>query len=204
MKHKSSQILFSHWNEKRAGRALPERSEIDPGAIRGALGDTFILAFNPLTEHPFRLAGTRVCALFGRELKGSAFRTLWSDAGEASITRLAYTAFDDRLGIVAAATGISDAGECVDLELLLLPLTHCGQTHLRLIGTLAPLTAPYWLGAHRIVQLALGEYRYLGHPHQRRASALAVAAAAPVPRMRHGLTVYDGGQAYRQNRLTQP
>jgi len=34
----------------------------------------------------FRLAGTRVCSLFGRELKGEPFGAIWSpqDAGAAS------------------------------------------------------------------------------------------------------------------------
>src|SRR3979411_214660 len=51
-------------------RRAPERGDIEPGAIRNVLGDSFIIAYDPEADHPFRLAGTRVCALFGRELKG--------------------------------------------------------------------------------------------------------------------------------------
>src|SRR5258705_7752830 len=64
MKQASSRDVFNYWNERRGGRPAPDRSEIEPGAIRRALGDTFILAFDAGAEHPFRLAGTRVCALF--------------------------------------------------------------------------------------------------------------------------------------------
>ena len=200
MKHRSSQILFQHWNDKRAHRALPERSEIDPASIRGALGDTFILAFHPLPEHPFRLAGTRICALFGRELKNSAFADLWNDnGGSMPITRLLGTACDDAVGIVAGVEGTTTDGRSLELELVILPLKHCGQTHLRLIGTLSPLLSPQWLATGHLESLTLGGYRFLGFPRE-------VAAATPMirspstaplgePRMRRGLLVYDGGQA---------
>ena len=193
MKHRSSQILFGHWNERRANRLVPERGEIDPAGIRAALGDTFILAFNPLTEHPFRLAGTRVCALFGRELKGAAFKDLWSDAGT-PITRLVATAADESVGVVAGVIGESEDGRTVELELLLLPLRHCGQSHLRLIGSLAPMSAPYWLGVTKLVELNLGDHRFVGQRTQPRQKVVALPAAAGGSRMRGGLVVYEGGR----------
>ena len=78
MKHPSICELFEYWNARRGSRAAPDRSEIEPNGIRHVLADSFILAFQPPTDHPFRVAGTRVCALFARELKGEAFLDLWS------------------------------------------------------------------------------------------------------------------------------
>ena len=49
-----------------------------PRHIRHLLGDSFILTVDAGSGHPFRLAGTRVCALFGRELKDEPFTPLWS------------------------------------------------------------------------------------------------------------------------------
>lgn len=193
MKHRSSQILFAHWNEKRANRAAPERGEIDPAGIRAALGDTFILAFNPLTEHPFRLAGTRVCALFGRELKGGAFTDLWSDAS-LPIARLVATAADESIGVVAGVIGESADGRTVELELLLLPLRHCGQSHLRLIGSLTPMTTPYWLGVTKLVALTLGDHRFVGQRSLPRQKVMAIPALAGGSRVRRGLVVYEGGR----------
>ncbi|MGB9364875.1 MAG: PAS domain-containing protein, partial [Xanthobacteraceae bacterium] len=66
MKQASSRELFGYWAARRGARAAPERGEIEPSAIRRALGDVFILEFDRRSGHPFRLAGTRVCALFGR------------------------------------------------------------------------------------------------------------------------------------------
>jgi hypothetical protein len=194
MKHRSCQILFEHWCDRRGGRRLPERSEIDPASIRQALGDTFILSFNTLANHPFRLAGTRVCALFGRELKDHGFITLWTGAARAQAETLVRAAADDSVAVLSGAIGHNVGGLKVELELLLLPLRHCGQTHLRMIGVLAPLVAPYWVGASPVTALALGEPRFLGHIEERTAPSIAPAAPASPARRRHGLTVYDGGQ----------
>jgi hypothetical protein len=194
MKHPSSQALFAHWNERRRNRSAPERAEIDPGAIRGALADSFILAFNPLTNHPFRLAGTRVCALFGRELKGQAFVDLWDPPRQRQLNDLAAVVADESIGIVAGAIGWTAEGYSVELELLLLPLSHCGRTHVRLIGVLASVSAPYWLGSSPLQTMALGAHRYL-NPAAEAAPAPAPARVEEGARLRRGLLVYDGGQA---------
>src|SRR6266478_3214259 len=77
MKQASSRELFGYWAARRGTKSAPERGEIEPSAIRRALGDVFILEFDRQDGHPFRLAGTRVCALFGRELKNEQFLNLW-------------------------------------------------------------------------------------------------------------------------------
>jgi hypothetical protein len=78
MKHAASRELYAYWEERRGRRAAPERAEIEPGAIRGALSDAFILWLDAARGHPVRLAGTRVCALFDRELRGEPFLRLWA------------------------------------------------------------------------------------------------------------------------------
>ena len=60
--HAASRELYAYWQERRGTRAAPERAEIEPGAIRQVLSDAFILALDGGAGHPFRLAGTRVCA----------------------------------------------------------------------------------------------------------------------------------------------
>ena len=70
MKHASTKTVFAHWNTRRGARPAPARAEIDPVALRHALGDTFILAADFAGELRSRLAGTRICALFCRELRG--------------------------------------------------------------------------------------------------------------------------------------
>ena len=154
MKHSSSRELFAYWNEVRGRRPAPERGDVDPGAIRGALGDSFILAVED-GEARFRLAGTRICALFCRELKGASFANLWSAQSRPAIVDLVGVATDEKAGSVAGAIGYVTDGQ-VDLELLMLPLVHHGRRASRLIGILAPLKVPYWLGVEPVRELTLG------------------------------------------------
>ena len=72
MKHEKSTSLFQYWNRLRGNRPAPRRTEIEPADIKANLADTFILEQDTRGRPMFRLAGTRLCATFGRELKGFA------------------------------------------------------------------------------------------------------------------------------------
>ena len=73
MKHATTRMIFSYWDSLRGERSAPERGEIEPGEIRHVLADTFVLEVAPERIASIRLAGTRICAFFGRELRGEAF-----------------------------------------------------------------------------------------------------------------------------------
>ena len=195
MKHSSTRELFDYWNMRRGTRSAPERGEIEPGAIRRILADTFMLTFDPRAGHPFRIAGTRVCAAFDRELKGVAFTEIWSSASRDPIRDVLATVASELVGVVAGASGRSCAGGALELEFLVLPLAHRGGASTRLLGALVPTEVPYWLGAETLGHLTLGTTRYLG-PLTGPYSAPPIAPAVPSnARVRHGLVVYDGGQA---------
>src|SRR5947209_15231835 len=115
MKHPSTRELFDYWNTRRGSRPAPERGEIEPGAIRRVLADTFMLSFDPRTGHPFRIAGTRVCAAFGRELKGVAFTDLWAGASQDSIRDVLATVATESVGVVVGASGLSCERAALDL-----------------------------------------------------------------------------------------
>jgi hypothetical protein len=202
MKHSSSRELFAHWNERRGARALPERGDIEPAVIRKSLGDTFILGAESGDDLRFRLAGTRVCALFGRELKDEAFAMLWDDAHQSSMRRLLAIVGEEAVGVVAGARGRTPEGHAADLELLLLPLRHRGRPGRRMLGMLAPVAVPFWLGSSRLELLSLGSLRHLGaHLDAAPDSGLParLIGAAARERTRHGLVVYDGGRSAPEN-----
>jgi len=162
MKHRASRELFNHWNSLRGARLAPERAEINPAAIRGALSDTVILARDERGETIFRLAGTRVCALFGRELKNQPFGPLWDARSREDIETLIEHAGAESCGVVAGAEALVEDGAPVAVELLVLPLFHRGTSDGRLIGTLAPLSAPAWLGLRTVSALRLMSWRAVG------------------------------------------
>jgi hypothetical protein len=192
MKHSSTRDLYGYWNQRRGAYAAPERADIDPTAIPRVLADTFLLGTDASGELVFRLAGTRVCALFCRELKGEDFVDLFDRASRRQIQDLAGIVCDELEATVTGVTAQIGDGSAAELELLLLPLRHRGRTDTRILGVLTPVAAPYWLGAIPVTSLSLGMLRHLG-------PAGAPAATSPPPplpagRPRHGFLVYDGGR----------
>lgn len=193
MKHASSRILYDYWNTHRRGRAAPDRAEIDPAEIAPILADAVLLGASASGEMLFRLAGTRVCGLFGRELKGLGLASLFQSADRESVRALLADIGTEPMAAVAGLSGSIAEGVGADLELLLLPLRHRGRTDIRFVGTLAPINRPYWLGVLPIRTLALGTFRSVGPlPSARRSRPII----PPVPHRRpgHGLVVYDGGR----------
>jgi hypothetical protein len=194
MKQASSRELFGYWAARRGKRAAPERGEIEPSAIRRALGDVFILEFDRGAGHPFRLAGTRVCALFGRELKSESFVDLWDEETRAQVAQLLAVVADEISGVAAGVKGRTSEGWTQDLELVLLPLMQRGDTHARMIGALTPFNAPFWLGVSRLGALTLGNVRHLDPAREMSTAARLVAGTQGLAR-RAVFTVHEGGRA---------
>jgi hypothetical protein len=193
MKHPSTRKVFDYWTERRGERTAPARGDIDPAQIRHALGDTFMLAADFVDQLRFRLAGTRVCALFCREIKGEAFNTLWSEASRRAIEELTLAVTAENAGIVAGLRGRTEDGTEIGLEMLLLPLAHAGHARIRALGVLAPFEAPYWLGEKPVVELELGTLRHIGSDIDT-PIAPRFAHAPEEVRVRHGFVVYSGGR----------
>jgi hypothetical protein len=161
----------------------------------------FMLTTDFVDEIRFRLAGTRVCALFARELKGEAFNDLWDDQSRECINGLLASVVSENEGVVAGVRGRTGHTAAIELELLLLPLEVDGKTRIRALGILAPLKPPYWLGNCPIIDLDLHTLRNIG--------AKQLFAAGPhfglpneKPRSRHGFLVYSGGRELPSDRRT--
>ncbi len=190
MKHPSNRELYDYWNEQRGSRLAPERADIEPSAIRQVLGDSFVLAADG--NYPFRLAGTRLCALFGRELKSESFLKLWERPGQTALRELLAVVMEEKAAVVASvnAATADDSVLAINLEMLLLPLAHESRSEARVLGAIAPMTVPYWLGVKSVSPLRLGMFRHIGADAAAQTPRLVAAAG----RVRHGLVVYQGGR----------
>ena len=156
MKQDATRALFEYWDALRGTRPAPERADIEPGAIRSCLANTFVLAADPEQGHLFRIAGTSVCALFGSELTRKPFETLWHAGDQRAIRDLLQTVTGDMEGVVAGVTGCNEAAETVGIEMILLPLAGSDGTAGRVLGGLTVAAPPYWLGTLPIQSLQLG------------------------------------------------
>ncbi len=145
MRHAVSKELHAYWNALRTGRSAPERNDVEPGAIRGILGDTFVLDFDS-SGFPFRIGGSRINALFLQELRGVSFLKLWREPDWPGVKfALRDVAANSQPSLLCAEARAPGAGP-LEIEVMLLPLCHHGSTHSRVLGSLSAAATPHWLG----------------------------------------------------------
>jgi hypothetical protein len=161
MKHATTRELYEYWQRLRGSRPAPDRTEIEPSDIRRVLGDTFILEAVSRTEYRFRLAGTRVCALYGRELKGKDFLAFWKGKDRDAVATLLAAVSQDAAASVFGMTGRSAHDRDLPCEILLLPIRQKGGGFTRILGSLAPMDDPYWIGIQPIMSQSITSLRLI-------------------------------------------
>lgn len=161
MKHASSRVLYDYWNRVRGERSAPERSEMKPDAIGKILGDVLILETGSTGSYKVRLAGTQICTLLGRELRGRSFIEPFAAEEQPEIQSLLDSTTGGTTPVLASIVGETEDRRLLGLELLLLPLRHHGRTDTRLIGSLAALTKPYWSTLVPLTSLRVGSSRFM-------------------------------------------
>ena len=180
MRHKKTKALLAYYGTLLAAanedadpedRLLPERTAVDPADCKGLLGDMFILEASddgPL----YRLAGTRLCALLGSELRGHGFGVGFNASETRHAALIGRTTGHDGNGRFLCTMGTDADGRRCVLETLLLPLAHEGRRCARLLGMTVvdeeeDQALPYPVGEQKVVAMR----------------AVDVWGSAPVPRL---------------------
>ena len=208
MYQNGSITLFQYWNRLRDGRPAPKRSEVEPADIKSLLADTFILERDTRGQAVFRLAGTRLCACYGRELKGFSFPSLWREKDQRLVSRLIHGVFDQKSVVLIAFEGFSRNGRTNKFELLALPLDG-GVENPRCLGVISAVEKPFWLGADPITDALIDSIRVIDPEKELLNNRPAIDVPSLVPdelaapetisalgrarRIRH-LVVFDGGR----------
>lgn len=154
MRHKTTQTVFSHFNRVRGGNSAPLRADIQPSELKSVLPDIFILEMDHGGSPVFRLAGTHVCAILGRELRGVNFNALWHGPHRHKMKLAAEAVLANQAPMVVKVRSIADEESAGDLEMLLLPLSSRPGVIDRLYGSLADLTRPPLLTERNRILLA--------------------------------------------------
>ena len=212
IKHQANREFFSYWNRLRAAGKAPEQRSMDPALIGDALPDVFILDVREPGHFEIRLAGTRLCAFWGRELRGEDILSLWQGRDREGAEMLLHAVLEDASVAIAALEGRTEAGHAVEMEMVAMPLLRRsgGHTTRRIIGALVPWTCPYWLGAEPLVRQEITSVRLVwpeapapgeavSHAHAARLFAEPDDAAPsahdlPVLQRRAHLTLLQGGR----------
>lgn len=86
--------MRDYWEELRAGRLAPLRSEVDPRAIASSLENGFILERVQPGSVRFRLAGSHLSDLMGMEVRGMPLRAFVEPAVRAAFTQTLEAVFE--------------------------------------------------------------------------------------------------------------
>ena len=111
MKHPSSREFFAYWDAQRGDARAPDRSEIEPGAVR---------------------------ELLGHDLKDKNVSALFAPESRREIEDIVSYVAEEMLAAIAGITATSDDGTTAHLELLLLPFNNRAHAPVSLTGVLAP------------------------------------------------------------------
>jgi hypothetical protein len=147
MQQPTSRQLYAYWDRVRNGRVAPRRFEIEPAKIAPVLPETFIAEGAGRFRCRFRLAGTKICEQFGRELRGADFLTLWDAADRESLATLLHNVFGDAAVGYGRFRGHTGSGRQAEFEFVLLPLIHGREAINRILGAISAIDPPFWLGA---------------------------------------------------------
>src|SRR5690242_1877658 len=183
MKHPASREFFDYWDGKRGHARAPERSDFEPNAVRALLGDIFVLSCDTSASYPFRVAGTRLSAMFGRDLKGASFPDLFTAASRGEIEEIVATVAGEMLPAIAGLTATDQRGAPSPLELLLLPFNSRAHAPISLTGLLAPFEST----GSVIGELKLTSFRYIHPPPE----SLLPRALRKL-KIARGFMVYEG------------
>lgn len=202
MRHKTSKKIFTYWNNLRGDRFAPERTEIEPSDIRDILGDTFILEVDRLYRTiSFRLAGTKLCSTYGRELKGVGYLGLWHEVDNLKIFDAVKQVYQDAKPTVIAHLAETENKQFLEYETLLLPLANGTSETVRILGVAAPAEVPTWMGIDSVANNRIKSVRTVTPQELMQAPSIVpnLTAIEPsdtqdkAPRKVGHLTVFDGG-----------
>ena len=180
MQKQSTKTLYDYWNSLRGSRSAPDRRDIDPTKIRGALANTFILELNDNSEFDFRLAGSHICAAYARELKGRSFTRLWHPRDRDAMETLVRAVTEDHAVALITFQGQTALNTKLSIETILLPVRHNGSTQSRLLGAMTAMDEPYWFGSQPIVEQRITGLRLIW-PDDNSLAEMARDIAAAVP-----------------------
>lgn len=140
MKHRNNHFAVGYWSRLCSGEALPEQADIDPKVLKRLLAVTFILESPSEGEVRYRLAGTALCRRYGSELRGRDYLEPWDSESRARLKTLLREAFAARLPL--CITSLCASADCgtVEIETLLMPISHRGGPYHRFLGVSEPLS----------------------------------------------------------------
>jgi len=170
MRQKNTKQMLNYWLDlfwdagnlpDQPGQLIwPERSDIQPATCRKLLGNMFILE-RDAGEVSYRLAGTALCRMYGREMKRETFANAFVESDQNSATSWVNRLGLDDYVVLMCSVAETERGERINLETLLMPLDHHGARGRRILGITTACDDPYWLGVRPFISQTIKSVRVM-------------------------------------------
>lgn len=161
VRHQTIIDVYGYWNALRGTADAPMKSQIQPSTLGHMLTSLFILEIGGDGIVTFRLAGSRICDLFGHDLRDESFSELFGDGHAGDIESTLIGAMRHAMPALINATGYSTAGHQASFEIIVMPLRSEDGGCERLLGAIAPSVAASWLEIVPLDFFALDRCRVL-------------------------------------------
>ncbi|RVV99652.1 PAS domain-containing protein [Mesobaculum littorinae] len=136
----------TYWQALCDGRLMPQRSEVDPRGIAGALDHVFLIERISRGEAKLRVAGGHLTEIIGHDCRGLPLSLLFDTASRAELAQAVDAMFSGPARLEFGLTGQAPRWRGkVTGRMLLLPLRDEWGETTRAIGVLrleGPVTAP--------------------------------------------------------------
>lgn len=186
MKHFLTRLLFRYWCSLSEDGEIPFRRQVEPRLIKPVLPYTFILQRFDDDHIVFRLAGTEICHLFGREFRDQNFLKMWEGADRRAVRALIEQMFkDDQAAVINIVAKTMDKMQ-YPCEFLLLPMLDEEGEPSRILGAVIPLGSTAGLSNRKFVEQNVTAVTLYDEEAQRLNPRLAsqLLTGAPPPYLR--------------------
>jgi hypothetical protein len=133
--HADVLAVHRYWNEKRAGRAMPARADIEPLELKRFLpGIILIDVVDDLRRYVYRLVGTREVAMRGKDPTGTSMIEGFFGPSLDEALSIPDTVVSNREPLFLHRNFTAPDGRLGDEELVMLPLSDDGETVNKILG----------------------------------------------------------------------
>ena len=152
----------------------PDRSDVSPHDCPHLLADMFVLERIGSRNH-YRLAGTHLCNIYGRELKNEPFSWPYDGVDERTVDNWTNNIGGDGHLVLMSSTGLDLGGKTVAMETLLMPLFLNGAQGKRTLGITTIIGEPRWDRSAAVTSARLESVRMLRPWEEQIAPALGTS-----------------------------
>lgn len=142
--HPGSRALFRYWEAVRGEMSAPPRDWLDLQKIRSLVPFLFMIERTPTHGFAWRLAGTKVCDLWGMELTGMPALAQGDPFERETVSRLLDGVVDEHQPFVLRFRLTSTLGMMVAAELVGLPLRARNNAATYVFGVVMPFREANW------------------------------------------------------------